>query len=64
MSDQPFVKSWGVSMVGVSTGAQLALATASHFPEKVQFKKTHSKLNQIKVILAQSLMGYSGLIPA
>ncbi|XP_022112045.1 bile acid-CoA:amino acid N-acyltransferase-like [Acanthaster planci] len=36
LSDQPFVKAGGVSMVGVSTGAQFALATASHFPEKLR----------------------------
>ncbi|XP_022109427.1 acyl-coenzyme A amino acid N-acyltransferase 2-like [Acanthaster planci] len=36
LSDQPFVKPGGVSMVGTSRGAQYALATASHFPEKLR----------------------------
>ncbi|XP_038075505.1 bile acid-CoA:amino acid N-acyltransferase-like isoform X2 [Patiria miniata] len=36
LSDQPFVKPGGVGMVGVSLGAQFALATATYFPEKVR----------------------------
>ncbi|XP_022094719.1 acyl-coenzyme A amino acid N-acyltransferase 2-like [Acanthaster planci] len=36
MADQPFVRPEGIGMVGISTGGQNALATVSHFPEKVK----------------------------
>ncbi|XP_022094611.1 acyl-coenzyme A thioesterase 5-like isoform X3 [Acanthaster planci] len=36
LSSQPFVKPGGIGLVGVSLGAQMVLATASHFPDKVK----------------------------